>query len=274
MSPHRVASWTRSAVSICLVLVLAGAAWFVLPATVGATPVTDTGAVTDVVEETLPDTGGATDPVEEVVEETLPDTGGVTQPVEGVVEETLPDTGGVTQPVEEVVEETVPGGGTTDPVEDLTGSIEKTVGSVEGGSLDEITEPVTGPVVESVDKTVGVAADSPNANHRTQTQRGSGGFVRGGSPAELFPHEFSGPSAGNPQRDLRIAPTSAPAPSGPGLIERIAQAALDAAKKVAFPLALALIAGAFIVLQGRIDRRDPKLAAAPIEIDEQLLRFE
>lgn len=286
MSPHRFASRAHSAVSLSLVLILAGAAWFVLPATVGAT-VPDTGAVTqpveEIVEDTVPPTDGVTDPVEGIVEDIVPPTDGVTppvedivpptdgvtEPVEGIVEDTLPGSGGSTQPVSEIVEETLPGsGGTTDPIEDLTGSLEETVRTVEG-TLNE----VTGPVVDSVDETVtGSSVDSPD---RTDGQKQST-YVRGGSLAGRFPHEFSGvgSSASNPERVFRIAPASAPAPSGPGLIEQITKAALDAAKKVAFPLALALIAGAFVILQGRIDRRDPKLAAAPIEIDEQLLRFE
>ena len=36
---------------------------------------------------------------------------------------------------------------------------------------------------------------------------------------------------------------------------------------VAFPLALALIVGAFLLAQNRLDRRDPRLALAPVGPD-------
>jgi hypothetical protein len=57
-----------------------------------------------------------------------------------------------------------------------------------------------------------------------------------------------------------------------GLFDRIGRVAIQAAKALAFPLALALIVLLFVAVQNRIDRRDRKLALAPIAPD--LLRFE
>jgi len=54
---------------------------------------------------------------------------------------------------------------------------------------------------------------------------------------------------------------------GPSLFGRIGSAAAEAAKQVAFPLALALVVVAFLMVQNRLDRRDPKLASAPIAPD-------
>ena len=58
---------------------------------------------------------------------------------------------------------------------------------------------------------------------------------------------------------------------GPSLFRRIGGAAAEAAKQVAFPLALALVVIAFLMVQNRLDRRDPKLASAPMAPD--VLRF-
>jgi len=57
-----------------------------------------------------------------------------------------------------------------------------------------------------------------------------------------------------------------------GLFDRIGSLAIQAAKELAFPLALAVIVLLFVAVQNRIDRKDPKLALAPITPD--LLRFE
>ena len=72
----------------------------------------------------------------------------------------------------------------------------------------------------------------------------------------------------------RISSTAAVSRTIPrgGLFDRIGSLAIQAAKELAFPLALALIVLLFVAVQNRIDRKDPKLALAPITPD--LLRFE
>jgi len=42
------------------------------------------------------------------------------------------------------------------------------------------------------------------------------------------------------------------------------------AERAIFPLALLVIAGLFLLIQDRIDRRDPKLARAPLRADPDL----
>lgn len=54
-----------------------------------------------------------------------------------------------------------------------------------------------------------------------------------------------------------------------GFIEDVA----EAARQFAFPLALTVVVIAFIVAQGRMDRRDPKLANAIVDSEEDLLSF-
>jgi hypothetical protein len=47
---------------------------------------------------------------------------------------------------------------------------------------------------------------------------------------------------------------------------------VEAARQLGFPLALAVIVVAFAMIQNYIDRKDPKLALAPIR--PEVLRFE
>ena len=56
----------------------------------------------------------------------------------------------------------------------------------------------------------------------------------------------------------------------PSALERLGRLAVEASKKAAFPLVLLLVVGLFLVLQDRIDRKDPKLALAPVYPDPDL----
>lgn len=51
------------------------------------------------------------------------------------------------------------------------------------------------------------------------------------------------------------------------------EAAVAIASQFTFPLALALAVLAFLVIQGHVDRRDPKLRIAPQNVVETLLTF-
>jgi hypothetical protein len=59
--------------------------------------------------------------------------------------------------------------------------------------------------------------------------------------------------------EARVGPTPPAEPGGLSLD--------DVAKGLTFPLVLALIVGAFLLAQDRIDRRDPRLALAPLGPD-------
>ena len=74
--------------------------------------------------------------------------------------------------------------------------------------------------------------------------------------------------------NISAVPASASAPLREGFITQLAQAATEAAEKLAFPLGLALMVGAFLMLQGRIDRKDAKLVLAPIDSEQDLLSFQ
>jgi len=57
---------------------------------------------------------------------------------------------------------------------------------------------------------------------------------------------------------------------GPGLLDAVAKLIAPVAERAIFPLALLVIAGLFLLIQDRIDRRDPKLARAPLRADPDL----
>jgi hypothetical protein len=70
-----------------------------------------------------------------------------------------------------------------------------------------------------------------------------------------------------------VTPAASQTIPGRGLFELIGSLPIEAkAAVLAFPLALALIVLLFVAVQNRIDRKDPKLALAPVAPD--LLRFE
>lgn len=52
------------------------------------------------------------------------------------------------------------------------------------------------------------------------------------------------------------------------------EAAVAVAEQFTFPLALTVAVIVYLVVQGHVDRRDPKLRLAPQHIRETVLRFE
>lgn len=56
-------------------------------------------------------------------------------------------------------------------------------------------------------------------------------------------------------------------------LEELSSVGLKTASHFAFPLILALLVVAFLTVQSRIDRNDPKLRLAPIDSKHDLLRF-
>lgn len=71
----------------------------------------------------------------------------------------------------------------------------------------------------------------------------------------------------------------APSDSGPPTpVEpaprRLAMTAAAAVKRLSFPLSLALLVAAFLLVQARLDRRDPKFTLAPLDSKHDLLSFE
>lgn len=61
-------------------------------------------------------------------------------------------------------------------------------------------------------------------------------------------------------------------PDGSAL-EQLGRGLADAARRFAFPLGIAALVAAFLVVQGRFDRREPKLAAAPVDSRDDLVIY-
>ena len=72
---------------------------------------------------------------------------------------------------------------------------------------------------------------------------------------------------------LAERPAVALVPGSEGLLDRVAEGLADAARRFAFPLAVAALVAAFLIVQGRIDRGDPKLAAAPVDGRDDVVQF-
>ncbi|MGH2456691.1 MAG: hypothetical protein ACRDHD_10600, partial [Candidatus Limnocylindria bacterium] len=86
-----------------------------------------------------------------------------------------------------------------------------------------------------------------------------------------------------------VAPQPLPSePEGPGeVVQQVLSAAADQVRRAVkpeaalavtteftFPLALALAVLAYLVVQGRVDYRDPKLRIAPQHVTETIVKFQ
>ena len=162
-----------------------------------------------------------------------------------------------TDPVREIVKPAV---------EKVTSAVSAPVDAIEEGVADLTAEaPASDGSASPARPRSVVDQDGPSRTPATRARANTGG-----RPAQAGVDGLVG-LVSSELRDV----TSAPATSAlrPTLLERIAQGALEAGERFAFPLALALMAGAFLVLQGRIGRNDPKLALAPVD-GENFLRFQ
>jgi hypothetical protein len=172
------------------------------------------------------------------------------------VEEVVDPATEVTDPVlEEVTEVTDPAVGT------VGGLVENVVEETVGPIIDEVGAPVPGPSVEVTENSSpGVPPVDPD-DRRVDVERST--FVEPTIPAPALVGSPFVPNMPNlelsPTAEARIGPTPPAERSGLSLE--------DVVKGLTFPLALALIVGAFLLAQDRIDRRDPRLALAPLGPD-------
>jgi hypothetical protein len=219
----------RSCVPKRAVVVLAvGASFMVMaPAARADCSLAATSCVIDTVEEVVDPATEIGDPVPEEVTE-------VTDPVVGT-------DGGLVDNVDEAV----------DPIID---DVEETVGPI----IDEVGAPVPGSSVEIIEPaSPGVPPVDP-PTERVDVGRSS--FV-----GRTVPVPALAGSPFLPNLELSSADEARIGPTPPA--ERSGLSLEDVVKGLTFPLALALIVGAFLLAQDRIDRRDPRLALAPLGPD-------
>ena len=172
------------------------------------------------------------------------------------VEEVIDPSTEVTDPIPEEVTEV------TDPVVGTAGGlVENVVEEMVGPIIDEVGAPVPGPSVKvTEDPSPGVPSVDPD-DRRVDVGRSS--IVDRTIPAPALVGSPFVPNMPNlelsPTDEARIGPTPPAERSGLSLA--------DVVKGLTFPLALALIVGAFLLAQHRMDRNDPRLALAPLGPD-------
>jgi hypothetical protein len=219
----------RSCVPERAVVVLAvGASFMVMaPAARADCSLAATSCVIDTVEEVVDPATEIGDPVPEEVTE-------VTDPVVGTVVGSLVNVDEAVDPIIDDVVETV-------------GPIIDEVGAPAPGSSVEVNEPPA----------PGAPSDDP-PTERVDVGRSS--FV-----GRTVPVPALAGSPFLPNLELSSADEARIGPTPPA--ERSGLSLEDVVKGLTFPLALALIVGAFLLAQDRIDRRDPRLALAPLGPD-------
>ena len=169
------------------------------------------------------------------------------------VEEVIDPSTEVTDPIPEEVTEV------TDPVVGTAGGlVENVVEETVGPIIDEVGAPVPGPSVEVTEPpSPGVPSVDPPTE---RVDVGRSGFVEPTVPVPaLVGNRFA------PNLELSSADEARIGPSPPA--ERSGLSLEDVVKGLTFPLALALIVGAFLLAQHRMDRNDPRLALAPLGPD-------
>ena len=171
----------------------------------------------------------------------------------------------VTEPVTEVTDPVVDQ--VVDPVTEAPDPVVGTIGGAINGVEDtvgpivDVTEPAQGDSDVGPDPRTGPGAPrSDSGDGRSDV--GSGGSVERPIPPPALVGGAFIPSLGSvrPISDVRFGASPPTERSGVSF-ENVVKGL------VAFPLALALIVGAFLLAQNRLDRRDPRLALAPVGPD-------
>jgi len=173
--------------------------------------------------------------------------------------------------------------GGSGPIKKLTDGLKDTVDDTKEEADDATSDPsgYVGGITDSVDETV---KDTKKKLKEDKKKSSSGDptpplttLPDGGYVAPQVRNLGLAAALERDSRRIRLASEVVTAPvvhsDPPGLIAEIGRVAAAAAEQVAFPLALALMVGAFLMVQNRIDRRDPKLALAPIDTDHETLTF-
>jgi hypothetical protein len=162
-------------------------------------------------------------------------------------------------------------GGATDTIDQTVGGVQDTA----DGVAKQITDTVDG-ILNPGGDDGGGGGGGGGGGHGGGT--GGGGTVpgNGSSGGRTDAPGGSSPTLLPSQPSITTAASHSPVAGRRGghgsLLGQVGSVIADAARQVAFPLALTLIVVAFLLVQNRLDRRDPKLALAPIGPD--VLRFD
>jgi hypothetical protein len=161
-------------------------------------------------------------------------------------------------------------------VEPVTDAVKGVLGQVpdppDPGVIDDPTGILPDVLGSTVTQPSGPSATESGGNGTTNGPGGRNPRTAGG--VAVSPSSFGrGPVIGPVVAPISSTPAASKTIPRRGLFELIGSLPIEAkAAVLAFPLALALIVLLFVAVQNRIDRKDPKLALAPVAPD--LLRFE
>jgi hypothetical protein len=184
-------------------------------------------------------------------------------------------------------------GDAQDKVEDVTGTVEDTVKDATS-EVDETVDKVIGDTTDDVGETISDTVGSPGVRQpglETYVSSGSGlgegsrDRVRGSrskpdsrTKSAAAKRASARTRIGGPRRSAAISDPGVTALRA-GSAHPVARADSPAegdfphvAKEFAFPLVLSTLVGLFLFLQSRVDRRDPKLALAPLDTEIVLFR--
>ena len=150
-------------------------------------------------------------------------------------------------------------------VEETAGTVTDTVDSVVDDTLDQVNELLGG----GSEPPPGGGGGPPGAGGGGDTGggNGGGGSQGGGADTSLTPGAGLPGAVGSP---IALSTGLAPAPAS--LRERFTQLATRAVESLAVVLVLLGVAIGFVVIQDRLDKKDPRLVLAPIRSD--LVQFD
>jgi hypothetical protein len=180
--------------------------------------------------------------------------------------------------------------GVVNAVDETTGAVGKTLdGAKEGAdkATGGWTQPVTDPVVDGINETLDLTGgiDDEGAGMGKKKAKRSGSAQNSGSTSTLANDRAAAAAAFERSvealaareahqidREVNQAASFVP-PTSPDLADRLAQAALEVVKAFTFPAILIGLVVGFVLLQNRIDHKDPKLAFAPVSSEQEFLSF-
>lgn len=189
-----------------------------------------------------------------------------------VVTATPEPVGQVIKQVEQVVETVEETANKT--VETVKNVVDKTSSGVKE-TVDGVTSSITDtPKKDTTDHLDGDNDKPRNDNRGDDRNRNESPLDRAAGSLRLAAEQAS--IRPEPAGLAQVAPLDATVPpvtTGPSPLDRLADIAREATKQLAFPLALTLIVAGFLAIQGRLDRRDPKLVLAPVDSEQDFLSF-
>lgn len=285
-SARRGAVLPLAALSLLFLLILSPAA---LAQSVGDV----TGQVGDATEQVPNISEG---PLGDAIKEGGQTVGNTVKDTTDTVGETIGDTGGTVGDAVGGVEDGTTGTKVGDTIKDTSGSAGKTVkdtGATGGGFIKETSETAANQIDETVgdvDEAAGTglfedekdgknkaSGNGPGRDKRSPVDQVRGenlslqdridrlvGGADASSPLAAAAGDLEGDLAGSLQ-----ATSFVPGFTGADAIRE----AIEAAKAFAFPIALTILVGGFMLIQNRVDKKDPKLALAAVDTADELLSF-